>query len=192
MSVMAEGDVALVQGEAREGMEKAVSKLRTELQKIRTGRASPALLDGLQIEYYGTPTPLNQLANLTTPDPRLIVISPYDKSAMSAIEKAILTSDLGLTPSNDGKVVRIPIPALTEERRKELVKHLHRLTEDHKVGIRDSRREALSMLKELIADGSVPQDDGRQAEKRIQALTDEYTKKVDELAAAKEQEILQV
>jgi ribosome recycling factor len=189
---MAEGDVALVLGEAREGMEKAVRKLRTELQKIRTGRASPALLDGLQVEYYGTPTPLNQLANLTTPDPRLIVISPYDKSAMSAIEKAILTSDLGLTPSNDGKVVRIPIPALTEERRKELVKHLHRLTEDHKVGIRESRRDALTMLKELIADGSVPQDDGRQAEKRIQGLTDEYTKKVDELAATKEQEILQV
>ena len=189
---MAEGDVALVLGEAREGMEKAVRKLRTELQKIRTGRASPALLDGLQVEYYGTPTPLNQLANLTTPDPRLIVISPYDKSAMGAIEKAILTSDLGLTPSNDGKVVRIPIPALTEERRKELVKHLHRLTEDHKVGIRESRRDALTMLKELIADGSVPQDDGRQAEKRIQGLTDEYTKKVDELAATKEQEILQV
>jgi ribosome recycling factor len=189
---MAEGDVALVLDEAREGMEKAVRKLRTELQKIRTGRASPALLDGLQIEYYGTPTPLNQLANLTTPDPRLIVISPYDKSAISAIEKAILTSDLGLTPSNDGKVVRIPIPALTEERRKELVKHLHRLTEDHKVGIRESRREALTMLKELIGDGSVPQDDGRQAEKRVQALTDEYIKKVDELSAAKEQEILQV
>jgi ribosome recycling factor len=189
---MAEGDVALVLDEAREGMEKAVRKLRTELQKIRTGRASPALLDGLQVEYYGTPTPLNQLANLTTPDPRLIVISPYDKSAISAIEKAILTSDLGLTPSNDGKVVRIPIPALTEERRKELVKHLHRLTEDHKVGIRESRREALTMLKELIGDGSVPQDDGRQAEKRVQALTDEYIKKVDELSAAKEQEILQV
>jgi ribosome recycling factor len=189
---MAEGDVALVLSEAREGMEKAVRKLRTELQKIRTGRASPALLDGLQVEYYGTPTPLNQLANLTTPDPRLIVISPYDKSAIHAIEKAILTSDLGLTPSNDGKVVRIPIPALTEERRKELVKHLHRLTEDHKVGIRESRRDALTMLKELIADGSVPQDDGRQAEKRIQGVTDEFTKKVDELAATKEQEILQV
>jgi ribosome recycling factor len=189
---MAEGDVALVLSEAREGMEKAVRKLRTELQKIRTGRASPALLDGLQVEYYGTPTPLNQLANLTTPDPRLIVISPYDKSSIGAIEKAILTSNLGLTPSNDGKVVRIPIPALTEERRKELVKHLHRLTEDHKVGIRESRRDALTMLKELTADGSVPQDDGRQAEKRIQALTDEFTKKVDELAATKEQEILQV
>jgi ribosome recycling factor len=192
MTDMAEGDVALVLNEAREGMEKSVKSLRADLQKVRTGRASGALLDGLQVEYYGTPTPLNQLANLTTPDPRLIVISPYDKSAISAIEKAILTSNLGLTPSNDGKVVRIPIPPLTEERRKELVKQLHRLTEDHKVGIRESRRDALTMLKELISDGSVPQDDGRQAEKRIQSLTDEYTKKVDELAAAKEQEILQV
>ena len=189
---MAEEDIGLVLDEAKEGMERSLRKLRAELQKIRTGRASTALLDGIQVEYYGTPTPMNQLANLTTPDPRLIVISPFDKSVIGAIEKAIQTSDLGLTPSNDGKVVRIPIPPLTEERRKELVKHVHRLAEDHKVGVREARRDALSMLKDLVSDGSVPQDDGRQAEKKIQGLTDDHTKKIDEMSGSKEEEILQV
>ncbi len=189
---MADDDLGLVQGEAKEGMEKSLRSLRAELQKVRTGRASTALLDGIQVDYYGTPTPLNQLANLTTPDPRLIVISPYDKGAMQAIEKAIQTSDLGLTPSNDGKVVRIPIPPLTEERRKELVKHVHRLAEDHKVGVREARRDALSMLKDLVSEGSVPQDDGRQGEKKIQGLTDDFVKKIDEMTAQKEEEILQV
>jgi ribosome recycling factor len=189
---MAEEDVSLVVDEATEGMDKALRKLRTELQKVRTGRASSALLDGIQVDYYGTPTPINQLANLTTPDPRLIVISPFDKSVIAAVEKAIQTSNLGLTPSNDGKVVRIPIPALTEERRKELVKHVHRLAEDHKVGVREARRDALSMLKDLVTDGSVPQDDGRQTEKKIQTLTDQHTKKIEEMIAAKEEEILQV
>jgi ribosome recycling factor len=189
---MAEDDVGLVQDEAKEGMDKALRKLRTELQKIRTGRASTAMLDGINVEYFGTPTPMNQLANMTTPDPRLIVISPFDKSLIGAIEKAIQTSRLGLTPSNDGKVVRIPIPPLTEERRKELVKHVHRLAEDHKVGVRESRRDALAMLKDLVTDGAVPQDDGRQAEKKIQSLTDEHTKKIDETIGAKEEEILQV
>lgn len=189
---MAEEDVGLVLDETRQSMEKAVRSLRAELQKVRTGRASTALLDGIQIDYYGTPTPLNQLANLTTPDPRLIVISPYDKGVMQAVEKAILTSDLGLTPSNDGKVVRIPIPALTEERRKELVKHVHRLAEDHKVGVRESRRDALSMLKDLESSGEIPQDERRQGEKKVQSLTDEFVKKIDELVAQKEEEILQV
>ncbi|MGH0032515.1 MAG: ribosome recycling factor, partial [Myxococcota bacterium] len=127
-----------------------------------------------------------------TPDPRLIVISPYDKGAMGDIEKAILSSDLGLTPSNDGKVVRIPIPPLTEERRKELVKHVHRLAEDHKVGVREGRRDALSMLKDLESEGSVPADDRRREEKKIQALTDDYVKKIDEMTSQKEEEILQV
>jgi ribosome recycling factor len=189
---MAQEDVALVQGEARDAMEKSLRSLRAELQRIRTGRATTALLDGIQVEYYGTPTPLNQLANLTTPDPRLIVISPYDKSVMQGVEKAILTSDLGLTPSNDGKVVRIPIPPLTEERRKELVKRVHRMAEDHKVGVREARRDALAMLKDLISDGSVPQDEGRQAEKKIQSLTDEFIEKVDGMMSQKEEEILQV
>ncbi len=189
---MAVEDIAVVRNEAKESMEKAVRSLRAELQRVRTGRASTALLDGIHVDYYGTPTPLNQLANLSTPDLRLIVISPYDKSVMQAIEKAVLSSDLGLTPSNDGKVVRIPIPPLTEERRKELVKHVHRLAEDHKVGVREARRDALSLLKELEGDGSIPQDEHRQAEKKIQSLTDDYVKKIEEMSAQKEEEILQV
>ena len=189
---MADGDAELIRDEAKESMDKALRGLRAELQKIRTGRASTALLDGIHIDYYGTPTPLNQLANLTTPDPRLIVISPYDKSVMQAVEKSILASDLGLTPSNDGKVVRIPIPSLTEERRKELVKHVHRLAEDHKVGIREARRDALSMLKDMESEGSLPQDDRRHEEKRIQSLTDDFVKQVDSMTAQKEEDVLQV
>jgi ribosome recycling factor len=185
-------DVQIVRDAASEGMDKALRSLRAELQKVRTGRASTALLDSVQVDYYGTPTPLNQLANLLTPDPRLIVIAPYDKGTFQAIEKAILSSDLGLTPNNDGKVVRIPIPPLTEERRKELVKHVHRSAEDHKVGVRDARREALSLLKDLESDGSVPQDERHRAEKAIQKLTDDFIKKIDETSAAKEEEILQV
>jgi ribosome recycling factor len=185
-------DLEVVYAEAKEAMDKALRGLRTDLQKVRTGRASTALLDGIMVDYYGTPTPINQLANMSTPDPRLIVISPYDKGALAGIEKAVLTSQLGLTPSSDGKVVRIPIPPLTEERRKDLVKQVHRLAEDHKVGVRDGRRDALAMLKDLEADGSVPADDKRREEKRIQALTDEHIKKIDEMQAAKEAEILQV
>jgi ribosome recycling factor len=189
---MADDDASLVYEEAKSSMDKAVRKLRAELQKVRTGRASTALLDGLQVDYYGTATPLNQLANLTTPDPRLIVVVPYDKGAIQGIEKAILASDLGLTPSSDGKVVRIPIPPLTEERRKELVKHVHRLAEDHKVGVREGRRDALTMLKDLESDGSIPADDRRREEKRIRTLTDDFIKKIDEMSSQKEGEILQV
>jgi ribosome recycling factor len=173
-------------------MEKSIKSLRGDLQKIRTGRASAGLLDGIQVDYYGTPTPLNQLANFTVPDPRLIVISPYDKGSISAIEKAIQKSDLGLTPSNDGKVVRIPIPPLTEERRKEIVRQVHKLAEHHKVGVREARREALDLLKEYERDGTATQDERHREDKKIQALTDEYTKKIDELIKSKEDEILQV
>ena len=189
---MADGDAAMVFEEAKGAMDKSVRSLRTELQKVRTGRASTALLDGIQVDYYGTMTPLNQLANLSSPDPRLIVVSPYDKGAMSGIEKAILTSDLGLTPTNDGKVVRIPIPPLTEQRRKDLVKHVHRLAEEHKVGVREARRDALTLLKDLETEGTLPADDKRREEKRIQTLTDDYSKKIEETSAQKEQEILQV
>ncbi len=189
---MADGDVELVRSEATEAMEKSIRSLRADLQRVRTGRASTALLDGIQVEYYGTPTPLNQLANLTTPDPRLIVISPYDKSVLGAIEKAVQASDLGLTPNNDGKVVRLPIPPLTEERRKDLVKQVHRQAEDHKVGIREARRDALSMLKDLQSEGAVPEDERHREEKAIQKLTDDYVKKIDEMASTKEEEILQV
>jgi ribosome recycling factor len=187
---MAKGDLAEALELAKEGMDKSVRSLRAELQRVRTGRASTALLDGVQVDYYGAPTPLNQLANLTTPDPRLIVVSPYDKSSIQAIEKAIQGSDLGLTPSNDGKVVRIPVPPLTEERRKELVKHVHRLAEDHKVGVREARRDALALLKEL--EGDFSQDDVHREEKRVQGLTAEFVKRIEELVAQKEEEILQV
>jgi ribosome recycling factor len=189
---MADEDVPLVHSEAKEGMEKAIRSMRAELQRVRTGRANTALLDGIQVDYYGTPTPLNQLANLTTPDPRLMVVVPYDKGSIQAIERAILASDLGLTPASDGKVVRVPVPALTEERRKELVKHVHRTAEDHKVGVREARRDALSLLKDLESEGSVPADEKRREEKKIQALTDDFVKKIDELTAQKEEEILQV
>jgi ribosome recycling factor len=188
---MAEEDVGVVFEGCREAMDKSIRSLKADLQKVRTGRASTALLDGLQVDYYGTPTPLNQLANLTVPDARLIVIAPYDKGAMQAIERAIQTSDLGLTPNNDGKVVRIPIPPLTEERRKELVKHVKRAAEEHKVGVRDARRDALALLKDLEGDG-LPADEKRRAEKKIQDFTDEYVKKIDQIIQQKEQEILQV
>jgi ribosome recycling factor len=188
---MAEEDLGVVYDACREAMEKAIRSLKADLQKVRTGRASTALLDGLQVDYYGTPTPLNQLANLTVPDARLIVIAPYDKGAMQAIERAIQTSDLGLTPNNDGKVIRIPIPPLTEERRKELVKQVKRAAEEHKVGVRDARRDALAMLKDLEGDG-LPADEKRRAEKKVQDFTDDHVKKIDQIVQQKEQEILQV
>jgi ribosome recycling factor len=188
---MSDEDVGVVLGEAKEAMEKALRSLRAELQKVRTGRANTALLDGILVDYYGTATPLNQLANLTVPDPRLIVIAPFDKGAMPAIERAVQTSDLGLTPSNDGRVIRIPIPPLTEERRRELVRHVKKVAEDHKVGVREARRDSLSMLKDLESDG-LSSDDRRRAEKKVQDLTDEQVARIDEMCHAKEQEVLQV
>ena len=188
---MVDDDVALVHEEATAGMEKALRSLRAELQRVRTGRASAALLDGIQVNYYGTPTPLNQLANMSIPDPRLIVISPYDKASFQEIEKAILKADLGLSPSNDGKVVRVPVPPLTEERRKELVKHVYRLAEDHKVGVREARRDAIALLKDLVAEG-LSEDDKRRAERKIQALTDDFVNQIDQVKASKEEAILQV
>jgi len=173
-------------------MEKTVTAYRRELLKVRTGRASTALLDGIHIDYHGVSTPLNQLANLTTPDPRLIVINPYDKSCISAVERAIQTSDLGLQPSSDGKLVRIAIPPLNEERRKQLVKQVRRTAEDHRVGVREGRRDALSLLKELQTDGGVSQDDCKRAEKKVQDLTDDFVKKIDEMTAQKEKEVLEV
>jgi len=189
---MAEEDVALVLDEAREDMEKALRSLRIDLQKVRTGRANPALLDSVQVDYYGTPTPLKQLATLTAPDPRLIVVSPYDTSALAAIERAIQAADLGMTPNNDGKVIRLPIPPLTEERRKDLVKQVKKGAEGHKIGVREARRTAVSMLKDLETESGLSTDDRRRAEKTIQDLTDENVKKIDEMTQQKEEEILQV
>jgi len=184
-------DVGVVLQEAGDGMDKAVASLRKDLRKIRTGRASTALLDGIHVDYYGTATPLNQLANLTVPDPRMIVISPYDKGSLSGIERAIQASDLGLTPQNDGKVVRISVPPLTEERRKDLVRQVKKIAEEHKVGVREARRDALSMLKDLQSDG-LSEDDRHRGEKQVQDLTDQHVRRIDELADAKEKEVLEV
>ena len=189
---MADEDVELVLGETSDVMDKTIQSFRKDLQRIRTGRASTNLLDGVMVDYFDTPTPLNQLANLTTPDPRLIVVSPYDKSASAGIEKAILASDLGLTPSNDGSVIRIAIPQLTEERRKELVKQVRKMAEGHRVGLREGRRDAIGMLKDLENDGGLGKDERHRAEKGVQDLTDQFTAKVDELTAEKEKEVLEV
>jgi ribosome recycling factor len=178
--------------QAKEAMERSLQHLKDDLRKVRTGRANPSLLDSIRVDYYGTPTPLNQMANLSAPEPRLIVISPYDKSALQAIEKAIQASDLNLTPNNDGKIVRIPIPPLTEQRRKELVKHVRKIAEHHKLGVRDARREVLAVLKQLENDGDLPADDRARSEKKVQSLTDDFVKQVDGQADQKEQEILQV
>ena len=187
-----EEEVGLVLDEAREAMDKTIDRYKRELLKVRTGRANPALLDGLMVDYFDTPTPLKQLASLSVPDPRMIVISPFDKTIITNIEKAIQTSDMGVTPTNDGKVVRISIPPLTEERRKQLVKQVKKTAEEHRVSIREARRDALGMLKDLEGDGTLPKDDRHRAEKSVQDLTDEYVGKVDELTGAKETEVLEV
>ena len=187
-----EEETALVLDEGREAMEKTLESFKQQLLKVRTGRASTSLLDSISVDYFGTPTPLKQLASLSVPDPRMIVVSPFDKSVMGEIERAIQGANLGVTPSNDGKVIRIAIPPLTEERRKDLVKQVRKNAEDHRVGVREGRRDAVSMLKDLESDGTLPQDDRHRAEKSVQDLTDEYVKKIDELCAQKEKEVLEV
>jgi ribosome recycling factor len=187
-----EEEVELVLGEGRETMEKTIETYRRELLKVRTGRASTALLDGVSVDYFETPTPLKQLASLSVPDPRMIVVSPFDKSIIANVEKAIQGANLGLTPSNDGKVIRISIPPLSEERRKELVRQVRKSAEDYRVSVREGRREALSLLKDLEKDGSLPKDDCHRAEKNVQELTDEYVKRIDDLTAQKEKEVLEV
>ncbi len=177
--------------EAKEQMEKALAALGREFKRVRTGRASLSLLDGITADYYGAQTPLNQMASLSVPEARLIMIQPWDPQSCEAIEKAILASDLGLTPNNDGKVVRIAIPPLTEERRKELVKVVRKMGEEGKVRVRNARRDANEMLKELKKEGEVSEDDAYRAQDEVQKLTDQYVAKVDELLAEKEKEILE-
>jgi ribosome recycling factor len=186
-----EEDVGAVIDECRDAMVKTLERLRKELTKIRTGRASTSILDGVTVDYFDTPTPLNQLATLSVPDPRMIVVSPFDKSAIASIEKTIHASDLGLTPNNDGKVIRIQIPPLTEERRKVLVKQVRKIAEDHKIRVRDGRHDALSLLKDLEEDG-LSKDDRFRAEKQVQDVTDGFVKKIDELTAQKEKDVLEV
>jgi len=177
--------------EVRAKMEKSLETLRHEFSQIRTGRASPALLDAIRVEYYGTMVPITHIANVSAPEARLLVVQPWDKSTLPAIEKAILSSDLGITPSNDGNVIRLSIPPLTEERRQELVKVVRRLAEDARVAVRNIRREAVERLRKAQKDGELSEDESRRAQKEVQEITDEYIKKVGEALAQKEAEILE-
>ncbi len=173
-------------------MEKAVSDLQHEMATIRTGRASLGLLDNIRVDYYSTPTPLNQLANLHVPEPSMITIQPWDVSQIGAIEKAIRTSDLGLNPSNDGKLIRLPIPPLTEERRKEMVKRLHAAAEHHRVSIRNIRRDGNEAVKKLLKDKKITEDEEKKALDEVQKLTDGYMGKVDQASRTKEKEIMEI
>lgn len=178
--------------ELRKEMERTAAALRRDLTRTRTGRASTALLEGITVEYYGTRTPLNQLAGLAAPEPRLLVIQPYDKTALAQIERAILQSDLGLVPVNDGKILRVPIPELTEERRRELVKHVRKIAEDYRVSMRNHRRDALDLLKSLEKDKQITEDDVHRAQEKIQELTKSSIERVDQILKAKEDEIMEV
>jgi ribosome recycling factor len=178
--------------DAESRMDKSVEHARVEFNTVRTGRASAALLDRIQIDYYGTQTPLKQLATINAPEARLLTVQPFDPGSIKAIEKAIQESELGLTPSNDGKMIRLPIPQLTEERRKELVKVVRNLAEGHRVAVREIRRDAMRHLKELVVNGEVGDDDERRAEDRVQKLTDDHTKQIDEQLKHKEAEIMEV
>jgi ribosome recycling factor len=177
---------------AKSRMEKAVTDLQHAMATIRTGRASVSLLDHIRVDYYGTPTPINQIANLHVPEPTLITVQPWDVSQIGAIEKAIRASDLGLNPANDGKLVRIPIPPLNEERRKELVKHLHTVAEDHRVAIRNIRRDGNEAVKKLLKDKKITEDEDRRGHDEIQKMTDLYMQKLDQAAKNKEKEILEI
>jgi ribosome recycling factor len=178
--------------DAKRRMDKSIESTHHEFNSIRTGRASPALLDRITIDYYGSPTPLKSLASISAPEPRLLVVQPFDPGAIKNIERAIQESDLGLTPSNDGKVVRLPIPQLTEERRKDLVKVVRRVAEDGKVAIRNVRRDVMQHLKELVVNGDVGDDEERRAEQQVQKITDEHTKSIDDHLKVKEAEIMEV
>jgi len=178
--------------ETEERMKKTVEFFRKELAGIRAGRATPALLDRIMVDYYGTQTPLNQLANVSAPEPRLLVIQPYDKTAIGEIEKAIMKSDLGITPNTDGNIIRLTIPQLTEERRQQLVKVVRKKAEEERVAIRNARRDANDQLKRLERDGEIPEDDARRAQAEVQELTDKYIKEIDELLAQKERDVMEV
>ncbi len=184
--------VQAVLRDAENKMQQAVQAARRELASIRTGRANPALLDRITVDYYGTPTPLNQMASISVPEARLLVIQPWDKSVLKDIEKAILSSELGLTPTSDGSVIRIQIPQLTEERRRDLAKLARKEAEDKRVAVRNVRRDANDELKRLEKEGVISEDDCRRAQTDVQELTDKYVKEIDELLAVKEKEIMEV
>jgi len=178
--------------DAEHRMQSAVTALDRELNAVRTGRARPALVESLKVDYYGTPTPLSQMATINAPEPRLITIQPWDKTQLGTIEKAIQKSDLGLTPSNDGNLIRLAIPALTEDRRKELVKVVHKKVEDGRVAVRNVRRDALEHLRKAQHDKTITDDDERRAQDRLQKLTDRYVAEADKHGQAKEKELLEV
>ncbi|MCL4535604.1 MAG: ribosome recycling factor [Bacteroidetes bacterium] len=178
--------------EADDKMKKAVEALRHDLTSIRTGRASPALVESLLVDYYGTPTPLNQMASISAPEARLLVIQPWDTKSLAAIEKAILKSDLGLTPANDGRLIRLPIPFLTEERRRELVKVVRRRVEEGRVAVRNTRRDAVDHLREFEKSKDISTDEMKRGQEQLQKLTDYYITEVEKVGSSKEEEILQV
>ncbi len=178
--------------DATSRMDKSVEATHEHFNSVRTGRATPALLDRISIDYYGTATPLKNLATISAPEPRMLTIQPFDPSSIKQIEKTIQESDLGLTPSNDGKLIRLPIPQLTEERRKELVKVVRGMAEEGRVAVRNVRRDVMKHLEELVRNGDVGDDEERAAEGRVQKLTDEHTSKIDDLLKRKEAEIMEV
>ena len=187
---MATVDELIQDGQTR--MQKSVDHARNEFNTVRTGRASASLLDRIEVDYYGTKTPLKQLATIGVPEPRMLTIQPFDPSSIRNIEKAIQESDLGLTPSNDGKMIRLPIPQLTEERRKDLVKQVRAMAEEGRVAVRNVRRDTMRHLEDLVRNGDVGDDEERRAEERVQKLTDEHTHKIDDLLKHKEAEIMEV
>jgi ribosome recycling factor len=178
--------------EADHKMKRAVEVTREEFSGVRTGRASPAILNRVMVDYYGTPTPINQLASFSVPEPRLLVIQPYDRNAMAAMEKAIMQSDLGITPSNDGQVIRLAFPQLTEERRKDLIRMVHHRAEEGRVAVRNVRRHAKEELERLKREGEISEDDLNRSEKELQRLTDQHVGEIDELLTHKEQELMEV
>jgi ribosome recycling factor len=178
--------------DATRRMDRSIEAAHEHFNTVRTGRASAALLDRIQVDYYGTATPLKQLATINAPEARLLTIQPFDPSSIKTIERAIQESDLGLTPSNDGKLIRLPIPQLTEERRKELVRVVRQMAEESRVAVRNVRRDVMHDLKELVHNGDVGDDEERRAEERVQKLTDEHVKRIDELLKGKEAEIMEV
>lgn len=185
-------ELQLIIDTAGESMAEATAFCKKEFSHIRAGKAAPSLLDNVKVSYYGSQTPLNQLATVTAPEPRMLIVQPYDKSAMEDIEKAIMASGMGLNPNNDGNIIRIPLPMLSEERRKELVKHAKEIAEKARISIRNTRRDANDEIKKTVQSESLPEDSRFESEDEIQKLTDQYTQKVDELLEVKEQEIMTV
>ena len=184
--------IADVKSNANTGMTKALESFKRDLSKVRTGRASLSLLDDIKVDYYGTPTPLNQVGSMAVPEPRLITIQPWEKNLIGEIEKAILKADLGLNPSSDGQVIRLVFPPLTEERRREMVKQVKRMGEDAKVGIRSVRREANDTLKKLEKDKDITEDEQKRGEKEIQDLRDDYVARVDKVIKEKEKDLMEI